>query len=117
MIGRRKNILIYGIKDFVCRLQLLSQQCLDIYCCSRTYLYQQMEQVEIIREAIKEVEREVDVAERHLKSSQLKLQYLQSQLQELHIAGVRGLGHISDTNNNQGSLTYLGVGRRKLKYK
>ena len=73
-----------------------------------------MEQVEIIRDAIKEVEREVDVAERHLKSSQLKLQFLQSQLQELLIAGVRGLGHHSDTNNNQGSVTYRGVGRRKF---
>ena len=38
-----------------------------------------------------EAEREVDIAERHLKDSQLKLRFLQGQLQEHIISGIGGL--------------------------
>ena len=47
--------------------------------------------VETIKTAIVEAEREVDIAERHLKNSQLKLQCLQTQLQTVIMAGVSGL--------------------------
>ena len=46
---------------------------------------------EILKQSIKEAEREVDVAERHLKNKQLALQFLKNQLQELIINGVKGL--------------------------
>ena len=47
--------------------------------------------LEALKESIKEAEREVDIAERHLKNKQLAVQFLQSQLQDLIIAGVQGL--------------------------
>ena len=55
--------------------------------------------VEQIKLSIKEAEREVDIAERHLRDSQLKLTYLKNQLQEVLIAGVGGLV-VADQNNN-----------------
>ena len=55
--------------------------------------------VEQIKLSIKEAEREVDIAERHLRDSQLKLTYLKNQLQEVLIAGVGGL-LVADQNNN-----------------
>ena len=48
-------------------------------------------QLETLRQSIKEAEREVDIAERHLKNKQLALQFLQSQLQDLIISDVQGL--------------------------
>jgi len=47
--------------------------------------------VETLKVSIKEAEREVDIAERHLKDSQLKLRFLQGQLQEHIISGIGGL--------------------------
>jgi len=47
--------------------------------------------IESLKISIQEAEREVDIAERHLKNSQIKLKYLQAQLQELVISGVSGL--------------------------
>merc|ERR1712098_973092 len=44
-----------------------------------------------LKVSIQEAERDVDIAERHLKDSQLKLRFLQKQLQELVISGVGGL--------------------------
>lgn len=41
--------------------------------------------------SITEAEREVDIAERHLKNKKLYLQFLQNQLQDLIIADVRGV--------------------------
>ena len=57
------------------------------------------EQVEQIKLAIQEAERDVDIAERHLKDSQLRLTYLKNQLQEVLISGVSGL-KVVDQNNN-----------------
>ena len=47
--------------------------------------------VETLKLSIEQAEKEVDVAERHLKNSQLKLKYLQQQLQDLIISDVGGL--------------------------
>ena len=47
--------------------------------------------MDTLRVNIQEAEKEVDIAERHLKNSQIKLQFLQKQLQDLMIAGVGGL--------------------------
>ena len=57
------------------------------------------EQVEQIKLSIKEAERDVDIAERHLKDSQIRLTYLKNQLQEVLISGVSGL-KVVDHNNN-----------------
>jgi len=47
--------------------------------------------IESLKISIQDAEKEVDIAERHLKNSQIKLKYLQAQLQELVISGVSGL--------------------------
>merc|ERR1711936_1100689 len=48
-------------------------------------------EVEALKAAIKEAERDVDLAERALKNKQLKLKAVQKQLQDAIIAGVGGL--------------------------
>ena len=47
--------------------------------------------IQTLKTSITEAEREVDIAERHLKNKQLSLQFLQNQLQDLIIADVKGL--------------------------
>merc|ERR1711997_37642 len=47
--------------------------------------------LQILQTSIKAAEREVDIAERHLKNKQLALQFLQNQLRDLIIADVKGL--------------------------
>ena len=44
-----------------------------------------------LKTSITAAEREVDIAERHLKNKQLALQFLQNQLRDLIIADVKGL--------------------------
>ena len=44
-----------------------------------------------LKTSITAAEREVDIAERHLKNKQLTLQFLQNQLRDLIIADVKGL--------------------------
>ena len=48
-------------------------------------------EVEDLKAAIKEAERDVDLAERALKNKQLRLKAVQKQLQDAIIAGVGGL--------------------------
>ena len=57
------------------------------------------EQVEKIKISIQEAEKDVDIAERHLKDSQLRLTYLKNQLQECFISGVSGLKAVDQNNN------------------
>merc|ERR1712032_202758 len=57
------------------------------------------EQVEKIKILIQEAEKDVDIAERHLKDSQLRLTYLKNQLQECLISGVSGLKSVDQNNN------------------
>lgn len=57
------------------------------------------EQVEKIKILIQEAEKDVDIAERHLKDSQLRLTYLKNQLQECFISGVSGLKSVDQNNN------------------
>ena len=47
--------------------------------------------VEALKAAIQEAEREVDIAERHLKNKQLALNSLKKKLQDAVIAGVGGM--------------------------
>ena len=47
--------------------------------------------LQALKTSISAAEREVDIAERHLKNKQLALQFLQNQLQDLIIADVNGL--------------------------
>ena len=47
--------------------------------------------LQILQTSIKAAEREVDIAERHLKNKQLALQFLQNQLRDLIISDVKGL--------------------------
>ena len=68
------------------KLQLLSSP-IGIMTCD----------MDTLRVNIQEAEKEVDVAERHLKNSQIKLQFLQKQLQDLMISGVGGLKAVTET--------------------
>ena len=52
--------------------------------------------IETLKVSIEQAEKDVDVAERHLKNSQLKLKYLQQQLQDMIIADVGGLKTASE---------------------
>ena len=47
--------------------------------------------LQILQTSIKAAEREVDIAERHLKNKQLALQFLQNKIRDLIIADVKGL--------------------------
>ena len=47
--------------------------------------------LQTLKTSITAAEKEVDIAERHLKDKQLALQFLQNQLQDLIIADVNGL--------------------------
>ena len=47
--------------------------------------------LQTLKTKITAAEREVDIAERHLKNKQLALQFLQNQLRDLIIADVKGL--------------------------
>ena len=47
--------------------------------------------LQTLKTSITAAEREVDIAERHLKNKQLALQFLQNQLRDLIIADVKGL--------------------------
>merc|ERR1711923_379774 len=47
--------------------------------------------LQILQTSIKAAEREVDIAERHLKNKQLALQLLQNKIRDLIIADVKGL--------------------------
>ena len=47
--------------------------------------------LQTLKTSITAAEKEVDIAERHLKNKQLALQFLQNQLRDLIIADVKGL--------------------------
>ena len=52
-----------------------------------------------LKTSITAAEREVDIAERHLKNKQLALQFLQNQLRDLIIADVNG-SYLSQVRTN-----------------
>merc|ERR1712083_329841 len=62
-----------------------------VRCVEKAYTMQDGNSVEALKAAILEAEREVDIAERHLKNKQLALNSLKKKLQDAVIAGVGGM--------------------------
>ena len=50
-----------------------------------------MSELDVLRDSIKEAEKEIDIAERHLKNKKLHLQTLRNQLQNALVAGVSAM--------------------------